>query len=239
MRSMLAATLVGATLTLAAFAVPATAQERTISVNGRGEISIDPDMAKVVIGVQTEAEDTAQALDDASAATASILAILDVEDIPLADIRSGAIRLQPRYNQSVLSSGQQIIGYRAINSIEVDVTDLDQLGSLLAGLVGEGANRLDRMNFGLHDPTAATDEARRRAIAECVRLAALYADAAGVSIGDLMSLSESGGGGYRALEAEPVMMEAMATSAPQYDVPVAPGKIIINASISMVFAITD
>jgi uncharacterized protein YggE len=239
MRSMLAATLVGATLTLAAFAVPTTAQERTISVNGRGEISIDPDMATVVIGVQTEAEDTAQALDDANAATASILAILDVEDIPLADIRSGAIRLQPRYNQSVLSSGQQIIGYRAINSIEVDVTDLDQLGNLLAGLVGEGANRLDRVNFGLQDPTAATDEARRRAIAEGARLAALYADAGGVSIGDLMSLSESGGGGYRALEAEPVMMEAMATSAPQYDVPVAPGKIIINASISMVFAITD
>ena len=239
MRSMLAATLVGATLTLAAFAVPATAQERTISVNGRGEISNDPDMATVVIGVQTEAEDTAQALDDASAATASILAILDVEDIPLADIRSGAIRLQPRYNQSARSSGQQIIGYRAINSIEVDVTDLDQLGSLLAGLVGEGANRLDRVNFGLQDPTAATDEARRRAIAEGARLAALYADAAGVSIGDLMSLSESGGGGYRALEAEPVMMEAMVTSALQYDVPVAPGKIIINASISMVFAITD
>ena len=239
MRSMLAATLLGATLTLAAFAVPATAQERTISVNGRGEISNDPDMATVVIGVQTEAEDTAQARDDASAATASILAILDVEDIPLADIRSGAIRLQPRYNQSARSSGQQIIGYRAINSIEVDVTDLDQLGSLLAGLVGEGANRLDRVNFGLQDPTAATDEARRRAIAEGARLAALYADAAGVSIGDLMSLSESGGGGYRALEAEPVMMEAMATSAPQYDVPVAPGKIIINASISMVFAITD
>lgn len=239
MHSMLAATLVGATLTLAAFAVPANALERTISVNGRGEISIDPDMAKVVIGVQTEAEDTAQALDDASVATASIFAILDVEDIPLADIRSGAIRLQPRYNQSVLSSGQQIIGYRAINSIEVDVTDLDQLGSLLAGLVGDGANRLDRVNFGLQDPTAATDEARRRAIAEGARLAALYADAAGVSIGDLMSLPESGGGGYRALEAEPVMMETIATSAPQYDVPVAPGKIIINASISMVFAITD
>ena len=93
MRSILAAALVGATLILDAVAVPATAQERTISVNGRGEISVDPDRVTVVIGVQTEAADTAQALDDASAATASILAILDVEDIPLADICSGAIRL--------------------------------------------------------------------------------------------------------------------------------------------------
>jgi uncharacterized protein YggE len=93
MRSILAAALVGATLILDAVSVPVTAQERTISVNGRGEISVDPDMVTVVIGVQTEAADTAQALDDASAATTSILAILDVEDIPLANICSGAIRL--------------------------------------------------------------------------------------------------------------------------------------------------
>ena len=51
MRSILAAALVGATLILDAVAVPATAQERTISVNGRGEISVDPDMVTVVIGV--------------------------------------------------------------------------------------------------------------------------------------------------------------------------------------------
>jgi len=93
MRSILAAALVGTTLILDAVSVPVTAQERTISVNGRGEISVDPDMVTVVIGVQTEAADTAQALDDASAATTSILAILDVEDIPLANICSGAIRL--------------------------------------------------------------------------------------------------------------------------------------------------
>jgi uncharacterized protein YggE len=238
MRSLLALTLVAGTLAFAALSSPAAAQDRTISVTGRGEINVEPDMATVTIGVQAEAEDTAQALDQASAATAAILATLDIENIPAADIRSGAIRLQPRYSQSVLSSGQQIIGYRAVNSIEVDVTDLDRLGGLLSAMVGDGANRLDRVNFGLQDPTAATDEARRRAVAEAARLAALYADAAGVAVGDLMTLSESGGGGYRALEAEPVMLE-MAASAPQFDVPVAPGKIVINASISMVYAIAD
>ncbi|MCF2870161.1 SIMPL domain-containing protein [Octadecabacter sp. G9-8] len=238
MRSLIALTLITGTLAFAALSSPAAAQDRTISVTGRGEIMVEPDMATVVIGVQAEAEDTAQALDQASAATAAILATLDIEDIPADDIRSGAIRLQPRYSQSVLSSGQQIIGYRAVNSIEVNVTDLDRLGGLLSAMVGDGANRLDRVNFGLQDPSAATDEARRRAVAEGARLAALYADAAGVAVGDLMTLSEGGGGGYRALEAEPVMLE-MAASSPQYDVPVAPGNIVINASVSMVYAIVD
>lgn len=239
MRSHLALTLVGATLAFAALSSPTAAQDRTISVTGRGEISVEPDMATVFIGVQAEAEGSAQALDEASAATATILATLDTEDIPADDIRSGAIRLQPRYSQSVLSSGQQIIGYRAVNSIEVDVVDLDRLGGLLSAMVGDGANRLDRVNFGLQDPTAATDEARRRAVAEGARLAQLYADAAGVAVGDLMTLSEGGGGGYRALEAEPVVMAEMAMSSPQYDVPVAPGKITVNASIMMVYVIGE
>lgn len=239
MRSILALTLVVATLLGAAIAAPASADTRTISVTGRGEISVDPDMATVVIGVQAEGEDSAQALDIASAATAAILARLDVEGVPASDVRSGAIRLQPRYSQSVLSSGQQIIGYRAVNSVEVDVKDLERLGSLLSALVGDGANRLDRVSFGLQDPSAATDEARRRAVAEAMRLVNLYADAAGVTVGDVMSIAEAGSNGYRALNAEPVVMAEMAQSSPQYDVPVAPGKIDVNASISMVYAIAE
>jgi len=239
MRSILALTLVVVTLLGAAFAAPASADTRTISVTGRGEISVDPDMATVVIGVQAEGEDSAQALDIASAATAAILARLDVEGVPAGDVRSGAIRLQPRYSQSVLSSGQQIIGYRAVNSVEVDVTDLDRLGGLLSALVGDGANRLDRVSFGLQDPSAATDEARRRAVAEAIRLVNLYADAAGVTVGDVMSISEAGSNGYRALNAEPVVMAEMAQSSPSYDVPVAPGKIEVNASISIVYEIAE
>ncbi len=239
MRPHFAALLIGATLCVAAFAAPLAAQERLITVTGTGEVSIAPDMATVVIGVQSEAEDTAQALDQASATTLSILARLDVENIEPANIRSGAIRLMPRYSQSVLSSGRQIIGYRATNSIEVDVIDLDRLGGLLAALVGDGANRLDRVSFGLQDPLAATDEARRRAVDEGARLANLYAQASGVSVGDLMALSEGGGRGYRAIEAEPAIMENMSVSAPQFDVPVAPGHINLNASVTMVYAIAD
>lgn len=236
MRPILAMSLL-IPLCLAVFAAAANAQERTISVTGQGEITLPPDMATIVIGVQTEASNSAAALDQASAATMAILARLDGEGIDPANIRSGAIRLMPRYNQSVLSSGQQIIGYRAVNSIEIDVMALDRLGSVLSFMVADGANRLDRVSFGLQDPQAAMDDARRAAVADGLRLADLYAVAAGVSVGELLSLSEHGSGGYRVLDAEPIVMAEMSLSAPQYDVPIAPGQITINASISIVFRI--
>ena len=211
---------------------------RQITVSGEGQVSVDPDMATVTLGVQTEGQTPAEALDQASAATAAILAALDSQGVAADDIRSGAVRLNPRYSSSVLSSGNQIIGYSAVNTIDVQVDDLAMLGGLLAGLVGEGANRLDRVAFGLQDPTAAMDEARRRAVAEGARLAALYADAAGVSVGSLITLSDSGSSGYRAIRAEPVMLE-MAASAPSYDVPVAPGQIDLQANVLMVYEIAE
>jgi uncharacterized protein YggE len=238
MRSYIALSLLSATLAVAALSAPVAAQERLITVTGRGEISVEPDMATVIIGVQTEAEVAAQALDEASAATAAILATLDGEGVLAEDIRSGAIRLNPRYSQSVLSSGTQITGYQAVNSVEVRVNDLDRLGGLLAAVVGDGANRLDGVRFGLQDPAEATDEARRRAVVEGARLADLYAQAAGVSVGALQMINESGSVAYRPMEAETRQME-LAASSPQYDVPVSPGKIILNAAVVMVYAIAD
>jgi uncharacterized protein YggE len=226
------------TLVFAALSAPVAAQDRTITVTGQGEVSVEPNMATVIIGVQAEADIAADALDIASASTAAILATLDVEGIADEDIRSGAIRLNPRYSQSALSSGTQITGYQAVNSVEVKVTDLDRLGGLLAAVVGDGANRLDGVQFGLLDPSEATDEARRRAVAEGARLAQLYADAASVSLGELMMLNEAGSGGYRMFDMTPVIALEMSSS-PQYDVPIAAGKIEMNASITLVYAIVE
>lgn len=219
-------------------AMAAETAPRTITVTGEGKISIAPDMATIVIGVQAEAEVAAEALDTASAATAAILATLDGEDIDRSDVQSGAIRLTPRYSSSVLSSGQQIVGYRAVNSVEVRVLDLDRLGGLLAAVVGDGANRLDGVRFGLQDPSVATNDARVLAVQDGIARADLYAGAAGVSVGALVSLSELGSGGYRPVMAEPVVME-MAASSPQFDVPVEAGQIDLSAQVMMVFEIAS
>ncbi|WP_281984064.1 SIMPL domain-containing protein [Thalassorhabdomicrobium marinisediminis] len=238
MRSTLAIGALAATLLSATLATPlaADAPARTITVTGTGEVSVDPDMATVMIGVQTESEHAAEALDAASVATSSLLSLLEAEGIPPEQIRSSTIRLQPRYSSSALSSGTEITGYQAVNSIMVEVMSLDRLGGLLAASVGEGANRLNGVTFGLQDPDEATDEARRLAVADARCRAELYADAAGVSLDGLVSLSEMGGGSYRPMRAEPVMLE-MANSAPQHDVPTAPGQIDVSASVNMVFAI--
>lgn len=208
---------------------------RSITVSTTGEVRLPPDMAVITVGIQTEADTTGAALDQASAAVSGILAAFHDAGVTADDISTGAIRLSPRYSSSALSSGNRIIGYSAVNTVEAHVNDLDILGAVLSAAVGEGANRLDSVRFGLQDPTAAEDDARRRAVEEGRRRATLYAQAAGVELGALRSLSEGGGRGYHM--AEEAMFRNVAMSAPQMDVAVAPGEIEVQASVTMVYGI--
>lgn len=232
--------MAAAVMICTALSTPATAEnlDRLITVSGRGEVSVAPDMATVRIGVQTQADLAADALDQASAATSAVLAQLDLQGVLAEDIQSGAIQLNPRYSNRDLDGQREVAGYQAVNSITVAVRDLDDLGSVLAAAVGEGANRLDGVSFGLSNPTEAQDEARRRAVRDGLRLGDLYADAAGLSRGAVMSISEGGAVAYSPMRAGPMMME-MAASAPQFDVPVAAGLIDLSASVTMVFEIED
>lgn len=228
------------TLVLGGAGLAAAAQQalRTITVTGEGEIEVAPDMATVSLAVRAEAETTGEAMDQASDATAAVLAMLADQGIDAADIRTGSIRLSPRYSSSALSSGNRIIGYSAYNSVDVTVNDLSILGDLLTASVNEGANTLNGVAFGLQDPTTAEDEARRLAVADARRRAMLYADASDVPLGDMISLNEQGTGGYHPVMAEPVMAEASLRGA-QSTVPVAPGEITLRANIVVIYAIGD
>jgi uncharacterized protein YggE len=75
------------------------------------------------------------------------------------------------------------------------------------------------------------DEARRLAVADARTKAELYAEAAGVTLGDLVTLNEGGGG-----SSGPFMAEmSMARSA----VPVAAGELDVSATVNVVYSIAE
>lgn len=208
---------------------------RQIEVSGEGMAAVEPDMARISVGVQVEAETPEAAMDQASAAVQGVYNGLAEADLPSEQIKSGVIRLIPRYSNSTLASARRIIGYQAVNTIDIEVFELEDLGSVLAGLVENGANRIDSVSFDLQDPQAAYDLARQRAAQDGARKAALYANTLDLDLGVLLRLSEIGGGGYRPVMAEARQFDSAASL--QYDVPTAPGLIELQASVTMTYAI--
>lgn len=218
------------------------AARRTLSVTGEGEIRVAPDLARVAFGVLVEGVTEADVMDDASTRTAAMIATLTDLGITGADVQTGAVRLTPRYGQTLLGGVDytKIEGFTATNTLRVKIRDINAVGDVLAAVIGAGANTVDEIGFGLQDEVAARDAARRAAVAEAMRLAALYADAAQVGLGPVMTIVDGGGyGGFASPVMESSMDSMSSRGAPKVSVPVAPGELLVSANVSMIFQLVD
>ena len=204
---------------------------RQISVSGTGRVDLAPDMATVRIGVTHQDEDAAAALQQTSDAVAAMLARLTELGIAARDVQTAGLSLNPVWRDRPEQQGQPMPwGFEASNVVSLRLRDIAALGEVLDALVADGANRLDGVSFGLQDPEASMDEARRLAVADARRKATLFAEAAGVALGKVIDLTETGRATPR-----PQMMEMAAMRADS--VPVAAGEVGITASVQMTFAL--
>lgn len=219
-------------LALPAFAetVPAT-----ISVTGEGRVEIAPDMATVSLGVTTEADTAAAALKANSDALAGALARLTEAGIEDRDIQTSGLTLSPRYDYRNDGSQPQINGYVASNMVMVRVRDLASLGPTLDGVVSDGVNTLNGIAFGLQEPDATIDEARRRAVKDAAHKAALYAEAAGVKLGRIASITEQANYGGP----QPMMLAEASMAKDAGSVPVASGELTVSTNVSVVYEIAE
>lgn len=80
---------------------PPTTDElpRTVSVSGTGQISTQPDVAILTLGVETQAPDAGAALSQNNEQMSALIETLTGSDIAEEDIRTQAVRLQPQYAQ--------------------------------------------------------------------------------------------------------------------------------------------
>ncbi len=209
----------------------ATAQEaRIITTMGTGTVEAPPDMATIRLGVTNQASEASAAMAATSEAASAVLDRLEAAGVAPRDVQTDQLSVQPLWSDYSAET-RRITGFVASNVLTVRVRDLDQLGTLLDLVMQDGANTFNGLSFGLQEHKPAQDAARAAAVRDALDRAAQLADAAGVTLGPVQTISEQAG------VARPMMMEmAAARSA---DVPVAPGELTVTAQVSVVFAIAD
>jgi uncharacterized protein YggE len=210
----------------------ASSEERQIVVQGEGRVSAAPDTAIIALGVQREARDARTAMRDASEAMTLVLSRLDQAGIAPEDIQTTRVGLDPRWQHSQDGAPPRVTGYVASNDLSVRVRDLDALGGLLDAVVSEGANTMNGLSFSVADMEPLEDAARIAAVEDARRKAATLADAAGVTLGGVVTLSEGGVGG-------PVPMMETAMLSDRAMVPVAAGQVDVVVTVRAVFAIAE
>lgn len=224
-----------------ALAAPALGQEaagpttqptpRQITVTGSADVDVVPDRATITAGVETQAPTAAAALAANSEAMTAVFAALEAAGVEQRDMQTSELNLNPVYEpyRDDADAPPQVVAYQASNMVTVTVREVTRLGTLVDALAGAGANRLYGIGFEASDPREAVDAARREAVSDARAKAGLYAEAAGVALGPVVTIREIMGMG----PPEPFRAKAEMAAAP----PVAEGTVRLTAEVEVVFAI--
>ena len=122
-----------------------------------------------------------------------------------------------------------MVGYRASNRVTVKLRDVTKVATIIDVLVGAGANELGGINFVVSQPSKLLDDIREKAIADARRKAEIYAKAAGVTLGEPLSISEEG-------SAQPMFRSKMAAPMAA-GAAVAQGEETLSVTVSVSWAI--
>src|SRR4051812_7155468 len=228
--------LAAALASLALAASPAAAQNppAAISVSGEASVAVAPDLAQIDGGVTSEAKTAREASDVNNAAMGKVLLALKSAGIEEKDYQTSRLSLQPQYAQATQGRtvSPQITGYRASNRVTIKVRDVAKVANVIDTLVGAGANEVGGIYFIVSQPSKVLDEARAKAVADARRKAEIYAKAAGVTLGEPLSITEEGAAPPAVFRSK--MAAPMAGNAPT---PVAPGEELLSITVNVTWAI--
>lgn len=199
-----------------------------IDVTASGKVYAAPDKATVQIGVNTQSKSVSEALKQNSQDTTAVIEQVKGLGVDAKDIQTSNFSISPTYDESYTV----VTGYQVSNTVMVTIRDLSQTGALLDGVVEAGANNITGLSFDIADPTELQAEARAQAIVNAKLKAEQMAEAAGVSLGEIISINESISYGQPMYAMERGMVAADAMQ-----VPVETGQQQISVDVSISYRI--
>jgi uncharacterized protein len=207
---------------------------RTITVSGTGQAVLTPDLAHIYIGVHSENANASEALSSNKTQTQKVIDAIKAMGVDAKDIQTTNFSIYPQqqYDKSGVLSGTV---YMVDNTVYVTERNLDKLGDLLDAAVTAGANNINSISFDVSDKTAALASARQAAVKDAQGTAQVLASAAGVTLGQVQSISINSsstpiptlgygmGGGAAAPAASPV--------------PISSGQLTLTVDVNIVYLI--
>jgi uncharacterized protein YggE len=193
---------------------------KTISVTGDGSIETVPDTATFSFTVTTNA-DTAKAALAKNGATADAVAAA----LQGAKVQTSEVMLQPQLNDD----GTAVLGYTASTTITAE-SELAKAGPFVDAAVAAGATGVSGPSWSRSDYNALYRQALQSAVADAKAKAQALADAGGLTLGSVMSMTEGGG---------VVQPLPYASAAADGVAKLQPGTQTVDASVTVTFAALD
>ena len=196
---------------------------RYLSVVGEGSVPATPDLAVILLGVTHQAKTAGEAMEKVNKDAVALLKDLAESGIGARDIQTDQLIVSPLWTND--AEIRRIMGYEASNMLSVRVRDIPKLGAVLDSALSAGSNDFSGLRFSVQNLAPYKEKARAAAVKDAISRAAGLADAAGVTLGPIITLIE------QTDYSKPNIMSAARNT----DLAVATGVIDITASVSMTF----
>lgn len=213
-------------------------QPPMITVTGRAEVAVPPDLAVVRLGATVQAETAAEAHGQVSQIMAAAIEQIRALGVPEKDISTAALNIFPVYSQPRPREEMhepRIVGYRASNTIRVELTNLEAVGGVIDAAIAAGANQFEGISFGLRDDSAVRMRALRQASQQARAKAEVIASALDVRLDGLQEAVEANAGfvypQVQRFTRDMVAMDAAAT-------PVQPGQVSVEAVVTLTYRVS-
>lgn len=209
----------------------------TLTVTGRGETSIAPDHATLRVGAIAERAVAAEAQAQVNEIAQRILKALRDLKVPENKIKTASVTLSPVYEQATTPRERpRISGYRAQNTLQVELDDFQRIGAVLDAAVSVGATQIESLNFQLKNDREARQVALRRAVEDARGKADALASATGLRLRGLREVIE---GGVHLMYPRMEMGQARMAFGVDQSTPVQPGEVQVEASVTLRYDIVD
>jgi uncharacterized protein len=210
-------------------------------VNGSATINSPADEVRLSIGVVTENKKADIALRANGDQMNAMMEVLKSLELSPKEYRTQHFFIEPVY--SIMPKNppadwkSEIIGYKVENKIEIKTMQLDLIPQIIDRASAAGANSVDLLEFGLHDPQTLHAEAIEAAVKNTVSQAEALAKAAGLRLKRILEINlENIQGGKRRLEQRFFAAKAM-PMAYESSSPIESGDVEMSASVKLIYEI--
>lgn len=213
-----------------ALALPGMAEnaDRKLTVSGSATVSIDADYATIEIGATTRGKSAIEAQKENDRIMQDVIAAVTALEIKAEDIRTSMFSIYTDQGYD-----QQLPPYVVSNTISITIKDISKVSQVIDAASSKGANNVYSLFFQAGKNPEATRQAITLAVQDAQEKAAMLAEAAGITLGDIIEINLPQGynGLYMAKENMAMAMGGDSGS------PILSGKVAVSADVTIVFGI--
>ena len=201
-----------------------------ITVTGVGTVSGTPDTLRLDLTVSSSGGTVTSALASANTTETAVQKSLLSNGVAAKDLQTSGLSIQTDYAYSKTGT-PTLRGFQVTETVSVALRDLGRAGSAIGAAVAAGGNavRINQVSLSLEDTSTLVSGARDQAFRNARAKAEQYAKAAGRTLGDVQTITES----VQAPTSKP--FQGLAEARSSLAVPIQAGSQDVNVSVTVAF----